>query len=363
MPTGLPRLRLAEETDTEITISTVDVTDKLDSGVEIGEPLVEVTDLVKDFPIRHGLFGRQIGAVSAVAGINLEIIRGQTFGLVGESGCGKTTTGRLIVGLEEPTSGTALIDGVDLFRLKGRDRRRYRRRVQFMFQDPYSSLDPRMRVGAILREPMIIQGVGSSRQQRARVAELLGDVGLPQNAVDRYPHEFSGGQRQRLGLARALALEPKLIVADEPVSALDVSIQAQVLNRMRDLQTGLGLTYLIISHDLSVVRYMSDLIGVMYLGKLVEVGPAGDVYDHPLHPYTHGLITTIPVADPWHERDKKHELVAGEPPSAVNPPSGCRFRTRCPLAQEICSAVEPPLIELRPGGHKVACHFPLEQAS
>ncbi|QDP97937.1 ABC transporter ATP-binding protein [Microlunatus elymi] len=361
-PTGLKPLRLAEDSPapTKIKISELDVADKLDSGVPIGRPLVQVANLVKDFPVRHGLFGRQVGAVSAVAGVNLEIIRGQTFGLVGESGCGKTTTGRLIVGLEEPTAGTALIDGIDLFRLRGKDRRRYRRRVQFMFQDPYSSLDPRMRVGAILREPMIIQGVGSPRQQRARVADLLADVGLPHNALDRYPHEFSGGQRQRLGLARALALQPKLIVADEPVSALDVSIQAQVLNRMRDLQSGLGLTYLIISHDLSVIRYMSDLIGVMYLGKLVEVGPAGDVYDHPLHPYTHGLITTIPVADPWSERSKEHQLVAGEPPSAVNPPSGCRFRTRCPLAQEVCAAVEPPLIELRPGGHKVACHFPLE---
>jgi peptide/nickel transport system ATP-binding protein len=330
--------------------------------VRSSEVLLSVEGLVKDFPMSKGVFSRVSGHVSAVAGVNFDIRKGQTLGLVGESGCGKTTTGRLVVGLEEPTAGTIRFAGKDLDAMPRKERAAARRQIQFMFQDPYSSLNPRMRVGAILREPLQIQKVGDQRSQRKRIAELLDEVGLPRNAVERYPHEFSGGQRQRIGLARALALNPALIVADEPVSALDVSIQAQILNQMRELQRELGLTYIVISHDLSVIRYLSDRIGVMYLGKLVEEGPSEDVATHPLHPYTHGLIETIPVADPVRERAKEKEPLRGELPSAVDPPSGCRFRTRCPLAQDVCAEVEPPLRVLRPG-HRVACHFPLEAPS
>ncbi|QNN54232.1 ABC transporter ATP-binding protein [Nocardioides mesophilus] len=325
--------------------------------------LLSVEHLVKDFPLGHSLFGRKQGTVSAVADVSFEVRTGETLGLVGESGCGKTTTGRLVVGLDDPTSGTVRVDGKDLTALPRRERRVMRREVQFMFQDPYSSLDPRMRVGPILREPLQIHRLGDRAEQRRQVSELLDLVGLPESAVDRYPHEFSGGQRQRIGLARALALHPRLVVADEPVSALDVSIQAQVLNTMRELQNRLDLTYVVISHDLSVIRYLADRIGVMYLGKLVEEGPAAEVYHHPLHPYTHGLIETIPVADPERERVKEKAPLGGELPSAAAPPSGCRFRTRCPLAQEICAQEEPPLAPLRPGGHRVACHFPLEPAA
>jgi peptide/nickel transport system ATP-binding protein len=325
--------------------------------------LLAVDHLVKDFPLGHAIFGRGGGTVSAVADVSFTVRRGQTLGLVGESGCGKTTTGRTIVGLEKPTSGSVLVEGTDLTGLGRRELHRMRREIQFMFQDSYASLDPRMRVNALLREPMQVQRMGNRAEQTRRVLELLDTVGLPRNAVERFPHEFSGGQRQRIALARALALKPQLIVADEPVSALDVSIQAQILNAMRELQTELGLTYVVISHDLSVIRYLSDRIGVMYLGKLVEDGPSHDVYNHPLHPYTHGLIASIPEADPERERSKASVALSGELPSAVNPPSGCRFRTRCPLAQDICAAVEPPLEVLRPGGHRVACHFPLETAA
>jgi peptide/nickel transport system ATP-binding protein len=297
--------------------------------------------------------------VSAVADVSFAIPKGETFGLVGESGCGKTTVGRLIVGLEKPSAGAIVVDGRDLASLSSRERRRQARLVQLMFQDSYASMDPRMRVATILREPLVIQRVGNRSAQAARVAELLDEVGLPQAAAERYPHEFSGGQRQRLGLARALMLRPSMIVADEPVSALDVSIQAQILNLMQDLQHEHGLTYLFISHDLSVVRYMADTIGVMYLGKLVEVGPADAVYTSPVHPYTRGLIDTVPVADPSLERAKEHQGVRGELPSAVAPPSGCRFRTRCPYAQDVCSAEEPPLRPFSSDGHLAACHFPL----
>ena len=278
--------------------------------------------------------------------------------MVGESGCGKTTIGRLIVGLEQASSGTIALDGEDLVKLRRKDRRRRSTKVQLMFQDSYASMDPRMRVGPILREPLAIQRIGSKREQQGKIDAMLDEVGLPRAAVERYPHEFSGGQRQRLGLARALILNPKLLVADEPVSALDVSIQSQILNLMQDLQRDLGLTYLFISHDLSVVRYMSETIGVMYLGKLVEVGPANDVYYRPVHPYTKGLIDTIPVADPRVTRAKQ-QGVAGELPSAIDPPSGCRFRTRCPFAQEVCAAEEPPLRPFTANGHLAACHFPL----
>jgi len=323
------------------------------------DAILSVQDLVKDFPLGGAFFGRSRGTVSAVAGLSFEALRGQTLGLVGESGCGKTTTGRLLVGLETPTSGTVLVDGKDLSRLSGRSWRSLRREVQFMFQDSYASLDPRMKVGAILREPLVIQKIGTRAEQEQRVAELLDDVGLPRNAVERFPHEFSGGQRQRIGLARALSLRPELIVADEPVSALDVSIQAQVLNTMRDLQDTLSLTYVVISHNLSVIRYLADRIGVMYLGKLVEEGPAEAVYRHPRHPYTDSLIRAIPAPVPS-ASDVAPVPLAGQIPSALDPPSGCRFRTRCPHAQSLCATTEPALVGSDGDGHRFACHFPLD---
>jgi peptide/nickel transport system ATP-binding protein len=328
----------------------------------VDAPLLTVSRLVKSFTVTAGaVLQRKVGQVSAVADVSFAVPVGSTFGLVGESGCGKTTIGRLIVGLEKPNSGQIVIGGRDLASLPRRDRRRQARQVQLMFQDSYASMDPRMRVGTILREPLVIQRDGDRAGQRRRMNSLLDEVGLPAAAAERYPHEFSGGQRQRLGLARALMLRPSMIVADEPVSALDVSIQAQILNLMLDLQREHRLTYLFISHDLSVVRYMSDMIGVMYLGKLVEVGPAWDVYSAPIHPYTRGLIDTVPVADPSLERAKEHQGVRGELPSAVAPPSGCRFRTRCPRAQDLCAAQEPPLRPFTAEGHKAACHFPLRE--
>jgi peptide/nickel transport system ATP-binding protein len=327
-----------------------------------GRPLLSIEHLVKNFAVTSGaLLQRKVGEVSAVADVSFAIPPGQTFGMVGESGCGKTTVGRLIVGLEKADSGAIVLGGQDLTKLGGRDRRRRGAKTQLMFQDSYASMDPRMRVGPILREPLAIQHLGSRREQQAKIEAMLDEVGLPRAAVERYPHEFSGGQRQRLGLARALVLSPQLLVADEPVSALDVSIQAQILNLMQDLQRDLGLTYLFISHDLSVVRYMSDTIGVMYLGKLVEVGPADDVYYRPVHPYTKGLIDAIPVADPRVERDTRQKGVAGELPSNIHPPSGCRFRTRCPLAEDLCAEQEPPLRPFTSSGHLAACHFPLRQ--
>ena len=328
----------------------------------VDAPLLTVSRLVKNFTVTAGaVLQRKVGQVSAVADVSFAVPVGSTFGLVGESGCGKTTIGRLIVGLEKPSSGSIVLGGRDLASLPHRERRRQARQVQLMFQDSYASMDPRMRVGTILREPLVIQREGDRAEQRRRISSLLDEVGLPAVAAERYPHEFSGGQRQRLGLARALMLRPSLIVADEPVSALDVSIQAQILNLMLDLQREHRLTYLFISHDLGVVRYMSDLIGVMYLGKLVEVGPAWDVYSAPIHPYTRGLIDTVPVADPKLERAKEHQGVRGELPSAVAPPSGCRFRTRCPRAQDVCAEQEPPLRPFTAAGHKAACHFPLRE--
>jgi peptide/nickel transport system ATP-binding protein len=325
------------------------------------KPLLAIEHLVKDFPVTSGLVQRKIGTVSAVADVSFSIPPGQTFGMVGESGCGKTTVGRLIVGLERANSGAIVLDGQDLAGLGTRERRRRGSKAQLMFQDSYASMDPRMRVGPILREPLAIQNIGTRREQQVKIDAMLDEVGLPRASVERYPHEFSGGQRQRLGLARALVLSPKLLVADEPVSALDVSIQAQILNLMQDLQRDLGLTYLFISHDLSVVRYMSDTIGVMYLGKLVEVGPADDVYYQPVHPYTKGLIDAIPIADPREERATRQKGVAGELPSNIHPPSGCRFRTRCPLAEDLCAEQEPPLRPFTASGHLAACHFPLRQ--
>jgi peptide/nickel transport system ATP-binding protein len=311
------------------------------SSAPLTAPVLSIRRLVKNY-----------GKVSAVADVSFDIAAGETFGLVGESGCGKSTLGRLAVGLERPSAGQIVLDGTDIAALSGRERRRMHREVQLMFQDSYAAMNPRMRVDSILAEPLEIQHVGDGRDRRARINTLLDQVGLSRRVLERYPHEFSGGQLQRIGLARSLALQPRLIVGDEPVSALDVSIQAQVLNLMRDLQQELGLAYVFISHDLSVVDYMADRIGVMYLGKLVEVGPARDVVRAARHPYTQALIDAVPTINrPARER----VVIEGELPSALNPPTGCRFRTRCPLAAEICQT-EPPLAG---GAHQVACHFPL----
>ena len=325
-----------------------------------GAPLLEVRDLVKEFPITSGaILQRKVGSVKAVSGVSFTVNHGETFGLVGESGCGKTTIGRMVVALEQPTSGVINLRGEDILALRGGALRRKRRDLQLMFQDPYSSLDPRMRVGAIIREPLSIQHIGTRQEQQGKVFELLDEVGLPRNSVERYPHEFSGGQRQRIGLARALTLNPRLIVADEPVSALDVSIRAQVLNLMKRLQADHDLTFIVISHDLAVVKYMANRIGVMYLGKLVELGSGEDIYHRAAHPYTAGLIATIPVPEPVEARATAKVGIKGELPSPVNPPSGCRFRTRCPFAQELCAQEEPPLRSFGPE-HLAACHFPLQ---
>jgi oligopeptide/dipeptide ABC transporter ATP-binding protein len=321
--------------------------------------ILRVTDLVKEFPVMAGgILRRRVGSVHAVSGVTLSIRRGETFGLVGESGCGKTTIGRMMVALEPPTAGSVAFEGTDFTALNSKDMRAQRRHIQLMFQDPYASLDPRMRVGTIIGEPLRVQKAGTKEQQQSRVKDMLREVGLSPQAVERYPHEFSGGQRQRIGLARALVLDPKLVVADEPVSALDVSIQAQILNLMKDLQRRHDLTYVMISHDLAVIRYMADTIGVMYLGKLVELGPAGDVYAHPAHPYTQGLLDAVPTATVT-TRAQRKLTVRGELPSAIDPPSGCRFRTRCPRAQSLCAEVEPLLTSFGPS-HTAACHFPLE---
>jgi oligopeptide/dipeptide ABC transporter ATP-binding protein len=328
--------------------------------LESRHPILEIEHLVKEFPVTSGaITQRKVGTVKAVSDVTFSVREGETFGLVGESGCGKTTIGRLVVALERPNSGSIRFEGDDLSRMRGRALRRKRRNLQLMFQDPYSSLDPRMRVGTILREPLAIQQIGSRAEQAARIQQLLEEVGLARAAAHLYPHEFSGGQRQRIGFARALTLSPRLIVCDEPVSALDVSIQAQLLNLMKGLQQTHNLSYIVISHDLAVVKYLADRIGVMYLGKLMEVAPAQALYEHAAHPYTRGLIDTIPVPDPTESRAKARNIIRGELPSAIFPPSGCRFRTRCPYAEKICAEEEPPL---RPfgEGHVAACHFPLQ---
>jgi peptide/nickel transport system ATP-binding protein len=321
--------------------------------------LVRVDNLVKEFPIKGGLVRHTVGNVHAVSKVSFSVNEGETFGLVGESGCGKTTIGRMLVGLDPLTSGEIYFDG-QLVSAKGHKPSRVdRRERQMMFQDPYSSLDPRMKVGQILGEPLMVQRQGSKVEQRERVSELLHSVGLDRLAADRYPHEFSGGQRQRIGLARALALHPRLIVADEPVSALDVSIQAQILNLMKELQREHHVSYVMVSHDLAVVYYMADTIAVMYLGKIVEIGDAESVFRSPAHPYTRGLLDVVPVPNPEEARRRRGRQVVGELPSAVNPPFGCRFRTRCPKAQDICANEEPGFTSFGPT-QEAACHFPMK---
>lgn len=325
------------------------------------DEILVVEGVVREYPVSAGaILQRKVASVKAVSGVSFKVGRGETFGLVGESGCGKTTLGKVIVGLEKPDAGRVTVRGTDIGGLGAREFRHFRRDLQMVFQDPIASLDPRMRVGAVLREPMRLQGVGNSHEQERVINNLLAEVGLPPNAVERFPHEFSGGQRQRIGLARALTLNPQVIVADEPVSALDVSIRSQVLNLMKRLQETHGLTYVVISHDLAVVKYMADRIGVMYLGKMVELGSGDDIYNHPAHHYTAGLIAAVPEPDPAQESSKKKAAIVGELPSPVDPPSGCRFRTRCPAAQDLCAEVEPPLRLFGPG-HVAACHFPLQQ--
>ncbi|WGX95799.1 ABC transporter ATP-binding protein [Nocardioides sp. L-11A] len=326
---------------------------------EAGAPaLVEVKDLKVHFPITSGgLLRRQVGAVKAIDGVSFTVARGETLGLVGESGCGKSTTGRAVLRLYRPTAGRVVFDGVDLASLKGDDLRRMRRRSQMIFQDPYASLNPRMTVADILGEPLRVHGLAKGRAKERRIDELLDTVGLSSSIVSRYPHEFSGGQRQRIGIARALAVEPDFIVADEPISALDVSVQAQVVNLLEDLQQEFNLAYLFVAHDLSVVRHLSDRVAVMYLGRIVETADRDDFYRSPTHPYSQALLSAVPMPDPVLEASREQIILKGEIASPANPPSGCSFRTRCWKAQDTCAEVEPPLVELQPR-HWTACHFP-----
>lgn len=324
-------------------------------GATATAPLLEVRNLVKHFPITKGIiFSKQVGAVKAVDGVSFTINRGETLGLVGESGCGKSTTGRLILRLIEATSGEVIFEGRNILKLGREEMRELRRDMQIIFQDPYASLNPRMTVGDIIGEPLHIHGIARGKEKDRRVRELLEVVGLASYHARRYPHEFSGGQRQRIGVARALAVNPKIIVCDEPVSALDVSIQAQVINLLQDLQEEFGLTYLFIAHDLSVVKHISDRVAVMYLGKIVELAEKDELYDNPLHPYTKALLSAIPIPDPTLKRERI--ILEGDVPSPINPPPGCRFHTRCPVAQEVCKEKDPAFEEVRPG-HFTACHL------
>jgi len=340
--------------------------DRIAPGALAAEPLVQVRDLVKHFPITRGvILQRRIGAVRAVDGVSFDVRRGETLGIVGETGCGKSTTAKLIMRLFDVTSGEVRFDGQDITELRGAGLKAIRREMQMIFQDPYSSLNPRKTVGSIIGEPYAIHRLKREKGERKRaVQELMETVGLNPEHYNRYPHEFSGGQRQRIGVARALALRPKLLIADEPVSALDVSIQAQVLNLLRDMQRRFGLTLIFIAHDLSVVRHMCDRVAVMYLGKIVEIGPGDDLYAFPRHPYTGALLSAVPVADPTHATDRKaaaeRRLLSGDVPSPANPPKACRFHTRCPKAQALCSEQDPPL-EDKGSGTRAACHFPLSR--